>query len=279
MAFEERILSAYSGMSKSFIKLADFILDNYIEVSFMTATELAHAVDVDTTTVVRFSQQLGYLGYPSLLRDIREKVKAQILVQTEVSTEVDSTSNVVENAMRNIGDMLARAHRLLEINTVETLANKIGASRRIFILPDELAQPAAYTLLNLLERGGFVVSVVRNSINDLARTVQMATPEDLLLSIEVVGESPYIARALAEAREAGIPTGAIVGAASLETSHIAELVLSTQTQPSSELSMVLVNAVVYALGQVLRWRYADRFAGVDRDISALFVRLHGAQAE
>ena len=44
-------------------------MSNYYEVSFMTAAQLAYAVGVDTTTVVRFSQRLGYNGYPELLSD------------------------------------------------------------------------------------------------------------------------------------------------------------------------------------------------------------------
>ena len=72
MTYEERIREAYPHLSKSFARLADFILDSYLETAFMTATELGHAVNVDATTVVRFSQQLGYAGYPELLREIQQ---------------------------------------------------------------------------------------------------------------------------------------------------------------------------------------------------------------
>jgi DNA-binding MurR/RpiR family transcriptional regulator len=53
-------------MSKSFARLADFLLDSYVEASFMTASELAQELNLDAATVVRFSQQLGYSGYPKL---------------------------------------------------------------------------------------------------------------------------------------------------------------------------------------------------------------------
>ena len=43
LTYEERIRHERPGMSKSFAKLADFLLDSYIEASFMTASELAHA--------------------------------------------------------------------------------------------------------------------------------------------------------------------------------------------------------------------------------------------
>ncbi len=72
MTYEERIRQERSDMSKSFARLADYLLDSYIEASFMTASELAHALNLDAATVVRFSQHLGYKGYPELLREIRD---------------------------------------------------------------------------------------------------------------------------------------------------------------------------------------------------------------
>ncbi len=80
MTYEERIRRDRPTMSKSFAKLADFLLDSYIEASFMTASELAHALNLDAATVVRFSQHLGYKGYPELLREIRDKVRQNLLV-------------------------------------------------------------------------------------------------------------------------------------------------------------------------------------------------------
>ena len=68
MSYEDRIRQARLGMSKSFAKLADFLLDSYIESAFMTASELAHTLDLDAATVVRFAQTLGYSGFPVMQR-------------------------------------------------------------------------------------------------------------------------------------------------------------------------------------------------------------------
>jgi len=80
MSYEERIRQERPNMSKSFAKLADFLLDSYVEAAFMTASELAHARNVDGATVVRFSQHLGYTGFPKLQREIRQSVKNDLLI-------------------------------------------------------------------------------------------------------------------------------------------------------------------------------------------------------
>ncbi len=81
--YEERIREVRGGLSPSFVRLADYLLNSYAEASFLTATELAHTLDLDPATVVRFAQRLGYPGYPELQREIRQKVKDQLLARPQ----------------------------------------------------------------------------------------------------------------------------------------------------------------------------------------------------
>ena len=76
--FREQIRKHYDHLSRSYRRVADFILSDYRTAAFMTAAALADAVDVDTTTVVRFAQRLGYPGFPELIEDIQEQVKLEL---------------------------------------------------------------------------------------------------------------------------------------------------------------------------------------------------------
>lgn len=269
MSYQDRIRAARPKMSKSFARLADFLLDSYIEVAFMTATELAHTVDVDATTVVRFSQQLGYSGYPELLRDVREHVKKDLLIRPQEARISESVPGVVNRATRELSRALEQTRMLLDTEAMKELMEKLALARRVVVVPEGPAQPAAYNLVHMLEQGGFAVYVSRTAVADLARTVFTATSQDLLLAIEVSGDSPYIARALAQAQKRGIPTAAILGAASLGSARAADVVLVAQPHPSTEVGIVTVNAVVYALAQALRWRFRERFAGAQQAIAEL----------
>ncbi|MCH7480707.1 MAG: hypothetical protein IIC79_04860, partial [Chloroflexi bacterium] len=100
-----------------------------------------------------------------------------------------------------------------------------------------------------------------------------ATEDDLLVAIDVTGETPFIARALREASRRGIPTAAIAGAASLESAGVADLVLAGQNQPDIGTGIVVADAIVYTLAEALRWQYAERFQGADEAIGALFERI------
>jgi DNA-binding MurR/RpiR family transcriptional regulator len=124
-----------------------------------------------------------------------------------------------------------------------------------------------------LEQGGFPIYIARAGVADLARTVNIATQQDLLLAMEVAGHAPSIARAMGEAQSRGIHTAAIVGSASLASARFADVVLAAQAHPSIGVGIVSLEAIVYALAQVMRWRFADRFAGTEQAISELSDRI------
>jgi DNA-binding MurR/RpiR family transcriptional regulator len=273
MLYEERIRRERPEMSKSFAKLADFLLDSYVEAAFMTASELAHALNLDAATVVRFSQFLGYTGFPELQREIRTRVKDDLLIRPKQAEVPDSTAGIVATAMRELAVALDQTRISLDTDSMQSLVDLMEYGRRIVILAENPAQPTAYSLVQYLEQGGFPVYIARGGIADLARTVNTATSQDLLLAMEVTGQSPYIARALGEARAKGIQTAAIVGSASLASAREANIVLAAHAHPSTGVGLVSIEAIVYALAQVLRWRFADRFAGTEQAIAQLSARI------
>jgi DNA-binding MurR/RpiR family transcriptional regulator len=277
MTYEERIRQDRPNMSKSFAKLADFLLDSYIKASFMTASELAHALNLDAATVVRFSQHLGYKGYPELLREIRDKVRRNLLFEPGDAREPDSLPGVVTSSMENLTHELEQMRLMLDIDAIEMLVNSIGKARRIILLVESPAQPAAYNLVYFLEQGGFPIYIARPGIIDFARTVHTASQQDLLLAIDVTGQSPFIARSLAEAKARNIPTAAIVGAASLPTARSANVVLAASEHPSPTSGMIVISAIIYILVEALHWSFSQRFSGAEQAIAALANRIQEAE--
>jgi DNA-binding MurR/RpiR family transcriptional regulator len=273
MSYEERIRAERPNMSKSFAKLADYLLDSYVEAAFMTASELAHALNLDAATVVRFSQHLGYSGFPKLQREIRQRVKNDLLIRPQQAEDTNSMPGIVSQALNDVQVALEQTRISLDTNALGRLVEQLDQARRIVVLAEGPAQPTAYSLVLFLEQGGFPIYIARLGIADLARTVNIATPQDLLLAMEVAGQAPYISRALEEGQQRGIPTAAIVASASLASARYADVVLAAQGHPSIGVGIVTIETLVYGLSQVLRWRFAERFAGTEQAISELTERI------
>jgi DNA-binding MurR/RpiR family transcriptional regulator len=273
MTYEDRIRQERSNMSKSFAKLADYLLDSYVEAAFMTASELAHTLNLDAATVVRFSQHLGYAGFPKLQREIRQRVKDDLLIRPTQAEIPESVTGIASNALQEVSLALERSRISLDMEALGELVEQLGQARRIVVLAEGPAQPTAYSLVLFLEQGGFPIYIARLGVADLARTVNIATEQDLLLAMEVAGQSPYIARAMGEAQKKGISTAAIIGSASLSSARYADTVVAAQAHPAMGVGIVSIESIVYALAQVLRWRFAERFAGTEQAISELSERI------
>jgi len=274
MNYEDRIRSERAHMSKSFAKLGDFLLDCYVEAAFMTASELAHELDLDAATVVRFAQNLDYTGFPELQKEIRERVKMDLLVRPKQAEEAESIPGVVSTAMRKLLVAIEQARISLDTDSVEKLVEMIGSARRIIVLAENPAQATAYNLVHFLEQGGFLISIARSGVADLARTIHTATSGDLLLALEVSGEAPYIASTLEIARQREIQSAAILGSASLASARAADVVLAARAQTSLGVGIISIEAIIYALSEALRWRYAERFSGAEQAIMELSDRIH-----
>src|SRR3954463_12890549 len=69
------IRSRFEDFSRSQKDVAQYIVDHLDEVAFQTAEELARRANTSSSTVVRFSQALGFEGYPELQQSAREEYR------------------------------------------------------------------------------------------------------------------------------------------------------------------------------------------------------------
>ncbi len=83
-AFQELIKNA--NLTKKERLIAEYILNNFRDLCFMTSTELANAVCVSHSSVMRFTKDLGFSGYTEFQRTIRDQYNAYISNHAESST-------------------------------------------------------------------------------------------------------------------------------------------------------------------------------------------------
>lgn len=72
------ITERFDEFSRSQKDVARYIVDHLEEAAFQTAEELARRADTSSSTVVRFSQALGFDGYPELQQAAIEEYRATV---------------------------------------------------------------------------------------------------------------------------------------------------------------------------------------------------------
>src|SRR5437764_8394182 len=69
------IQARFDEFSRSQKDVAQYVVDHLDEVAFHTAEELARRAATSSSTVVRFSQALGFEGFPELQAAAREEYR------------------------------------------------------------------------------------------------------------------------------------------------------------------------------------------------------------
>src|SRR5580692_6008914 len=69
------IQSRFDECSRSQKDVAQYIIDHLDEAAFQTAEELARRANTSSSTVVRFSQALGFEGFPELQQAARDEYR------------------------------------------------------------------------------------------------------------------------------------------------------------------------------------------------------------
>lgn len=257
--YAERIREARPRLSKSFQRLADYILDSYVQAALLTASELAHEVDVDAATVVRFAQTLDYSGFPQLQDEIRGRVLQDLLIRQGDEPKADSISGLADRAYKELSDAIERARKLMDAGPLEALLSAFGKSKRVFILGDPAAAGPLDDLHHHLQAIGVMAFRVPTDEAGLARTLALANEGDLFVVVDLLNETPLLSAALAQAKTSGLNTAAMVGGASFAAARRADIVLEVQRQEQNEAMGFVLAALVHALGRALRWRFADRY--------------------
>lgn len=122
--FKNRIQENYKRLTPGFRKLADYLLQNTFNASFLTADELARQANVAAATVAGFCQELGYTHYEDLAQEIKNHVHQQIVTtyhDIQSLEKAEFLNRVQNNLIRQLQEFqatqttaLARVCEILE---------------------------------------------------------------------------------------------------------------------------------------------------------------------
>ena len=250
--YREKIREYYDHLSRSYRKVADYIMSNYYEVSFMTAAQLAYAVGVDTTTVVRFSQRLGYNGYPELLNDIRDQVKSEIYAAYEpkelmADDPAGAFKDRAEQEQHNLKQMLIHNPP----DHVRRVAEMFAAAKHVVLVAEGYAATVAAMTAAQLRHRGISAEATSNDPVLMSGTLISLDAETLVIGISATEYGASVAKALAYGRSRGCATLGVVGSLASPVNRMSDQVVFAPTDVAGPLpSIVALSAALSALVQI-----------------------------
>jgi DNA-binding MurR/RpiR family transcriptional regulator len=272
--FREQIRKHYDHLSRSYRRVADFILSDYRTAAFMTAAALADAVDVDTTTVVRFAQRLGYPGFPELIEDIQTQVKLE-LSQT-YATPVDA-GGLYGKIQSFVAKDRANLEKALAHNTPDALENIVDmlrAAPRIVVTGEAFAAPLAESFAGTLREAGLPVVYASGDVYERAIALGHVVRKEVVIGMTPVEGPSGVARVLRYARSGGAVTLACTPSLSSQAARSAEHLLYAPGEiedgpPSLTSLYALCSAIAQTLVQLQPEAASKRSAEIAHALSEL----------
>jgi DNA-binding MurR/RpiR family transcriptional regulator len=223
------ISARFDEFSRSQKDVAQYVVDHLDEVAFHTAEELARRANTSSSTVVRFSQALGFEGFPELQEAAREEYRHHhrtVAATTDTATPLFSLDqSAFEQAVAadhvNVEDTARRVSRSEVEGAIEAIA---GAERILIAGTDQMAFFASYLrhLLMLLDvRAEIAASPSQEALSRLGRIDERT----LVIGLSAGRPHPLVVRAMKIARHRKASTLAIVDATLSDVSKLSERTL------------------------------------------------------
>ena len=261
------IQARFDDFSRSQKDVAQYIVDHLDEVAFQTAEELARRANTSSSTVVRFSQALGFEGYPELQQSAREEYRRRhaASLPAGIAGPVAPLFSLDQNEFET---MLAADHvnvedtaRKVSRSEIEAAVEAIATTPRLLVAgTDQMAFFASYLrhLLMLLDlRAEIVASPSQEALGRLSRI----DDQTLVIGLSAGRPHPLVVRAMKLARHRKARTIAITDATLSEVAKLAQIRLYySSNSPAYVRSHTALLAMVQALAYGVYARDADGYA-------------------
>ncbi|MGN6557194.1 MAG: MurR/RpiR family transcriptional regulator [Solirubrobacterales bacterium] len=262
-SLSDYIQERFDEFSRSQKDVARYIVDHLDEAAFLTAEELARRASTSSSTVVRFSQALGFEGYPELQQAAIEEYRTTIAVGAAGGALFSFDHSELEGSLGADYSNLEETARKLTTEQVNASVAALAEAQRIVIVGvDQMAFFASYLrhTLSLLDiRAEIVASTGGESLQRLGRIDEST----LVITLSAGRAHPLLLRAMKLALHRGARTLAISDATMSEVGEHAELTLYfSSNSPSFTRSHTALMALVQGLAHGLYAR--DEAAHKDR---------------
>jgi len=263
-ALSAYIRARFDEFSRSQKDVAQYIVDHLDEAAFQTAEELARRANTSSSTVVRFSQALGFEGFPELQQAARDEYRRRPAGAADMPTAVtplfslDHTEFEAALAADHV-NVEDTAHKLSRSNVEAAIDAIVSAEKVLIAGTDQMAFFASYLrhLLMLLDlRAEIVASPSQEALGRLSR-IDEGT---LVIGLSAGRPHPLITRTMKLARHRKAPTMAITDATLSEVARLARIRLYySSNTPAFVRSHTALLSLIQALAYGVYARDAQQY--------------------
>jgi DNA-binding MurR/RpiR family transcriptional regulator len=248
----EELRRRFDKLTQSQKRIAEYIVENCEAVAFSTVDQMAARLDVNPSTIVRFTYRLGLNGFPDLQERMRQLVRGQLSRAGEATNGKDVSGHLQGTSYgASFGHTLKNLQRTIASLSVDDLdkavAELVGA-RRVYVAAGFTSYSLAYHLGLILNRMRGDVYVVGSGDGLAITPLAELTADDCVVAFTFPRYAVFTHRFVSWAKENGATVIAVTDTPISAVGQIADVVLLAAASGTGiDNSPVAPMAVVAAL--------------------------------
>jgi len=258
--------------SKGQKRIARYITEAYDKAAFMTANRLGKTVGVSESTVVRFAVDLGFDGYPSMQKAMREMVLNRLtsVQRIEVANNRFGDQDVVSMVLHSDMEKLRQTEETVSREEFKAAVEAILKAKRVYIIGVRSVAPLANFLgyyLNYMFNNVHVIS--GSSAGEMFERIVGVNSEDVVIAFSFPRYSASTTKGVKYCRSAGAK---VIGITDSKLSPLGSSSDHVLVAKSDMVSLVdtlvaplsLVNALIVAVAAQREEELSRTFANLER---------------
>jgi DNA-binding MurR/RpiR family transcriptional regulator len=277
----------YDRLTQSQKRIAEYIVEHPQAVAFSTVDQMAGELDVNPSTIVRFTYRLGLNGFPDLQERMRELVRGQLsrtgdpINESQAAGHLEGTS--FGASLSHDWQNLHRTIANLDADAFGRAVNVLVRARRVYVVAGFTTFPVAHYFALVIDRLRSDISLLAsNDAFATPRLVEMR-PEDCVLAFTFPRYAAATHRVVMWAKENKAKVIAVTDSPISAVGQVADVVLlaasaGTGMQNSMVAPMAIANALLNGIAAVKGTSALDRYSGHDRLMNrwdAFLLKLDG----
>jgi DNA-binding MurR/RpiR family transcriptional regulator len=201
----------YEQLTTSQKMIGEYVLENYREVAFMSAIELAEKVNVSDATIIRFSRSVGFHGFTEFRNYLKDSILNFDPPHIRLMKNYDTLSQD-NNAVMDVGktDLKNLEHFLLNLDAkkIDLAVDTISQAHTIYMFGTRNSGIIVDFLSFHLRRMGYKIIQITQSGAVTHEKIINITDNDLLItcSLPRYSKPTYQATVYAKSKNAKVMT-------------------------------------------------------------------------
>ncbi len=199
-----KIKAIRGSLSRSETKLADFTLNSPNVIRDLSSSELARVANISQSSVVKFTQKLGYKGYPAFKLAVIDALNdkgGEPCLHGKITLS-DSLGQIAEKLLISKMAVLTETKNLNEVEAFENAVKLLKSARRILISGLGGSALVGKDFSYKLQKLGMSAIAEPDGHAQLAYVATFGK-DDLVFAISESGKTREVAQVVIQAKKSG----------------------------------------------------------------------------